>query len=151
MNKINFFRFLLLFFLFISYHAQAFSNKYVSDWAQNTLIQTLSVSYIDSPDENRLIQKKYSLAAWEPMRDFFSKELQIIEEQKLTIHPKPLTKPKVTRSNNCLSSDCWEVTQSYNLPELHMNVDFSLFIVSASPSNESPFLIQSANIKIHQY
>lgn len=151
MNNTSFLRFLLLFSFFIPCHAQAFSNKYVTDWTQETLMQTLSVSYRDKPEDSTAIQNKYSLAAWEPMSNFFSKELKIINEQKLTIHPQPLTQPTITRLEQCASANCWKVNQAYNLPELHMNLDFSLLIVSAAPAHQSPFIIQSANIKVHHY
>jgi hypothetical protein len=126
-------------------------DNYVTDWAQKTLMDTLAASYLDTPEEVEVVQKKYSPAAWGPMSDFFHKELKIIQDQKLTLHPIPLTQATITRSENCISVHCWRVSQLYKIPELHMNIDFSLLIVSASPSGDSPFLIQSVDMKVHNY
>lgn len=136
---------------FISFLAHASSNNYVTDWAQKTLIQTLTVSYLDTPADVEAIQKKYSHAAWEPMSAFFNKETNMIDQQKLSTHPKPLTEPKITKLTDCISDQCWRVNQSFNIPELHMNIDFSLLVVSASPSGDSPFLIQSVDMNVHHY
>lgn len=137
--------------LYFSSIAHSFGDSYVTDWTQKTLIETLSASYFDTPQDVALVRKKYSQAAWEPMSAFFNKELKMIDKQKLVIHPKPLTEPKITNLTDCISDQCWRVNQSFNIPELHMNIDFSLLVVSASPSGDSPFLIQSVNMNVHHY
>ena len=142
---------MVLFSLFIAFLAHASSDSYVTDWAQKTLLETLTVSYLTTPEETEAIQRKYSQAAWEPMSAFFNKEIIMIDQQKMTIHPKPLTKPTVTKLTNCISDQCWRVNQSFNIPELHMNVDFSLLVVGASPASDSPFLIQSVDVNVHHY
>ena len=142
---------MVLLSLCISFFAHASGDSYVTDWTQKTLIETLSASYFDTPQDVALVRKKYSQAAWEPMSDFFNKELKMIDEQKLIIHPKPLTEPTISKLAECISDQCWRVNQSFNIPELHMNIDFSLLVVSASPSEDSPFLIQSVDMNVHHY
>ncbi len=151
MNKKNFLRLLPLIALFICSFVYATKDNYVSEWVQNTLMETLSVSYSDKPKDSVTTQKKYSHAAWEPMNDFFDKEIKIIKEQQLVTHPKPLTEPTIERIQHCISVDCWKVDQSYNIPELHMDIDFSVRVIKASPASDSPFLIQSLNMKVHRY
>lgn len=136
---------------FISSLSYASSDEYVTDWAQKTLMNTLAASYLDTPEEVEMIRKEYSQEAWVPMSEFFHKELQIIEEQKLTLHPKPITEVTITRTKHCISVHCWRVNQAYKIPELHMNIGFSLLIVGASPAKDSPFLIQSLDMKVHNY
>lgn len=143
-------RFLPLLALFIGSFVHAAQDNYVAKWVENTLIETLSVSYADTSSNNSL-ENKYSHPAWDAMSNFFNKELETIKEQKLVIHPKPLTAPTVERISSCMSTDCWKVDQSYKIPELHMDIDFSLHVVKASPANKSPFLIESLNLKIHRY
>ncbi|MCL9685303.1 hypothetical protein [Legionella maioricensis] len=142
---------MVLIAFFVSSLAHAFSDSYVTDWAQKTLIETLTVSYLTTPEETEATQKKYSLAAWEPMSAFFNKELIVIDQQKLSTHPKPLTEPTITKLTKCISDQCWRVNQSFNIPELHMNIDFSLLLVTASPGGYSPFLIQSVDMNVHRY
>lgn len=150
-NKKNSLRLLPLIALFICSFVYATKDNYVSEWVQNTLMETLSVSYADKPSDSVAIQKKYSHAAWEPMSDFFNREVKIINEQKLTTHPKPLTEPTIERIQHCISVDCWRVEQSYNIPELHMDIDFSVRVIKSAPATDAPFLIQSLSMKVHHY
>lgn len=150
MNKKNSVRFVPLIVLFLGSFVHAAQDNYVAGWVQKTLMETLTVSYADS-SVNSALENKYSHPAWDAMSTFFNKELKIIKEQKLVTHPQPLTQVTVERLSSCMSADCWKVNQSYKISELHMDIDFSLQVVKASPANKSPFLIQSLNMKIHRY
>jgi hypothetical protein len=151
MKKKNSLRFFFNISFFTSFLAHAHKDDYVTNWAQNLLIETLSISYLDKPHEIDITRKKYSHAAWEPMNSFFHKEIKIIEEHKLILHPKPLTEPTIIRTEECISIHCWRVNQSFNIPELHMNIAFSLLIVSAMPVINSPFLVQSVDMVVRNY
>ena len=153
MNKV-YLRLMLVISLFIASLAQAANipkDSYVTDWSENLLMNTLSVSYLDTDDESAEVQKNYSAAAWEPMSDFFHKEIKMIKEQSITLHPKALTEPTITRVAQCISNQCWRVNQSFQLPELHMSIDFSLLIVNAKPAEDVPILVQSVDMKVHHY
>lgn len=142
-----------LLFTLLSSTASYSSNNQLGDtavtqWTEHVLMESLTASYQDTQADIEQVQKYYSHAAWEPMNLFFDKELQAIETHKLTVHPKPINKPTVTQENNCQFKSCWRVNQSYNLPELHLNIDFSLLIIR---SNTTQYLIQSLNMKVEHY
>lgn len=141
--------FVLILSFFASFLIYAADDKYVANWAQQLLIDSLSASYLNTPSEIEAIQKNYSMAAWEPMSDFFENEQQIMELNKLILHPEPLTTPTVSEVEDCMFSRCWRVNQSFNVPELHMNIDFSLFIIKSLSG--SPLLVQSVGMKVHRY
>lgn len=149
MYKTRIIRFILLFSFFASFLIHAAKDSYVTDWAQQLLIDTLSASYLDTPADIESVQKNYSSAAWDPMIDFFDNERQTIQLYKLTLHPVPLNEPVLSEMDNCGSARCWRVNQTYNLPELHLNIDFSLFIVNSA--NGTPLLVQSLDMKVHRY
>jgi hypothetical protein len=124
------------------------SEKAVTKWTQKILMDSLTASYHDSQSDIESVQKYYSHAAWDPMNLFFDKELNAINTHKLTLHPRPLNNPTVSQENNCQVKPCWRVNQSYNLPELHLNIDFSLLIIRSSTTE---YLIQSLNMKVTHY
>ncbi|MBL7480096.1 hypothetical protein [Legionella bononiensis] len=123
-------------------------EKAVTRWTQNILMDSLTASYRDTQSDIESVQKYYSHAAWDPMNLFFDKELKAIYTHKLTLHPKPLNNPTVSHEDNCQVKPCWRVNQSYNLPELHLKIDFSLLIIRSSTTE---YLIQSLNMKVDHY
>ncbi len=123
----------------------------VTEWAQRVLTDSLTASYFDKVDDIKSVQKYYSLAAWEPMNDFFNNELKIINQYKLSVHPIPLTKPTLSKDPNCEYKLCWRVNQKFKLPELKMTIDFSLLISRIIQRNSEYYLIQSLNMNIQRY
>lgn len=142
-------RFILLLSFFASFLIHAAKDSYVTDWAQQLLIDTLSASYLNTPAEIETVRNNYSRAAWDPMSNFFENELQFIQLYKLTLHPKPINEPTILEIENCASARCWRVNQTFNIPELHMNIDFSLLIINTSSG--TPLLVQSVDMKVHRY
>ncbi|KTD07866.1 hypothetical protein [Legionella jamestowniensis] len=141
---------LLLFFFLSSTYADDTTTK-VGNWAQQVLMDTLSASYRDTPADIEEVQKNFLPEAWGPMHLFFLDKRVQINEEKLTLHPQIRTTPAVIESNNCSVSPCWQVKQSFNIPELSLTIDFTLQIVPASVVKKatSPFLIQSLSIVMH--
>ncbi|WP_115710454.1 hypothetical protein [Legionella sainthelensi] len=141
--------------LFISLSASPFvyavTNNEVTDWVQKVLMQTMSISYQTTPNEEEQAAKNFSHSAWEPMNDFYFNESQIIKQYKLTLHPKPLNSPTLIKEDLCFGARCWRVNQNYNVPELHLNVSFSLLITSQKTTNKSPFIVKSLDMKIEHY
>lgn len=138
-----------LFFFVCSYlHAEDAGN--VGDWTQQILIDTLSASYKDTPAEIEAVKKNYLPYAWGPMNQFLLDKRIEINEKQLTLHPKPLTNPKVTESTNCGVSPCWNVEQIFYIPELLLNVYFSLQVTTGAIQKDStsPFMIRSLSIVI---
>ncbi|MDX1838362.1 hypothetical protein [Legionella taurinensis] len=143
--------FIVLFLLFCA-HAKTGPHN-VTAWVQQTLMDTLSASYGDTPTDIDKVKRNYYPAAWWPMNHFFRDRLELIKVKKLILHPKPLTAARITASGPCGTSQCWRINQSYQIPELSIIIDFSLLVVPANTmlKSKSPFLIQSLSLKINDY
>lgn len=142
---------MLLLLLSQSPFLYAVTNKEVTDWVQKVLMYTMSISYQTTPDEEKEAEKYFSHSAWEPMDDFYFNEAKIIKQYELTLHPKPLNHPTIIKEELCFGAPCWRINQTYNIPELHMNVAFSLLITSKGTINKSPFIVQSLDMKVQHY
>ncbi|KTC82114.1 hypothetical protein [Legionella cincinnatiensis] len=151
MCKLLLLRFMLLISLFASPLVSAVTNNEVTDWAQKILMDTMSISYLTTPNEEKEAEKNFSHAAWEPMNNFYFNESKIIKHYKLTLHPRPLNHPTLIKEELCFGSPCWRVNQTYNVPELHLNVAFSLLITSQKTTNKSPFIVKSLDMKVEHY
>ncbi|CDZ79320.1 hypothetical protein BN59_03638 [Legionella massiliensis] len=150
MFKLLVLRLMIILSLSASPLAYAFTNNEVADWAQKVLMNTLSVSYLTTVKEDKEAAKYFSHAAWVPMYDFFLNESNIMKAYKLTIHPRPLTTPTLVEER-CFESPCWRVDQNYDVPELHLNIAFSLLITSKATYGEAPLIVQSLNMKVQHY
>ncbi len=136
----------------VSFAANTIPNSIqVTEWAQRVLMDSLTASYFDTPEDIKSVQKYYSLAAWEPMNSFFDNELKRIEYYKLSLHPKPLTPPKLLKEINCEYKLCWRVNQKFKLPELRMIIDFSLLISRIMQNDTEHYLIQNLNMTVQRY
>lgn len=142
-----------IFIFFVLSCAHADNTTMIGNWAQQILVDTLSASYMDTPAEIEAVQKNYLPGAWGPMHQFFLDKRVEINEKKLVLHPQALTTPTVMKNNNCGLSQCWQVNQSFSVPELSLSIDFSLQVVPGSlvKNSTSPFLIQSLSLVMHDY
>lgn len=147
----NWLRIMMFLSLFISSLAHAYSNPNVTAWTQRILMDTFSTSYRETNAEIFAVQKNYSPAAWVPLNEFFNHELKIIKKYKLSSHPRPLMDPIIVKAGHLLGAECWRVTQSFNIPELHMNIACSVLVMNNDKSKETPYLIQSIDMKIRHY
>lgn len=136
----------------VSFAASNIPNSIlVTEWAERVLMDSLTASYFDKTEDIKSVQKYYSLAAWETINDFFNNELKIINQYKLSVHPKALTKPMLSKETNCEYKLCWRVNQKFKLPELRMTIDFSLVITRIIQSNSEHYFIQNLNMNINRY
>lgn len=57
------------------------------------------------------------------------------------------------KSNDCEIAPCWQVIQSFNIPELSLNIDLSLQVIPGNivKDSDSPFLVQSLSMSIRYY
>lgn len=143
---------LALFLIWIFSYTYADQTN-IGAWTQNLLIETLSASYKDTPSEIRAVQKNYLPYAWGPMHQFLLDKRVEINEKMLTLHPKALTAPQITESNDCELSSCWQVIQSFNIPELSLNIDLSLQVIPGNivKGSDSPFVVQSLSMILRYY
>jgi hypothetical protein len=149
MNKFRFFVSSLL-FLFISVANADNSKSQVCAWAEQVLMQTLSVRYDDSPrDVEAALQRYYMPSAWGPMKIFFTDKRDLINKQKLILHPRLKNAATVISQGKCAAGiiPCWRVNLEYSIPELHHSINFSLLIF-ANSKGDSPFIIQSLDMII---
>ncbi|WP_019218280.1 hypothetical protein [Legionella tunisiensis] len=150
MDKFRLFVFLLaLPFLFISLANADNSDQRVCSWAEKILMETLSVSYNDPPDDTS-VQHYYMPSAWWPMVEFFNDKLDLIYQQKLILHPQLQSPATVVSQGNCAGVACWRVNLAFYIPELHQDIKFSLLILPTSKGN-SPFIIQSLDMVLNYY
>ena len=94
------------------------------------------------------MRKNYLPQAWGPMVQFLRDKRIEINEKQLTLHPEPLTYPIVMSSNDCGFSPCWNVTQSFNIPELFLKMDCSLHVIPGSlvKGSSTQYIIQSLSL-----
>ncbi|KTD11027.1 hypothetical protein Lgra_1993 [Legionella gratiana] len=144
---------LALFLFWMFSYADAADQTNIGAWTQNLLIETLSASYKDTPSEIMAVQKNYLPYAWGPMHQFFLDKRVEINEKMLTLHPEPLTSPQIIENNDCESSPCWRVIQSFNIPELSLNIDLSLQVIPGKivKGSDSPYVVQSLSMILRHY
>lgn len=144
---------LAIFLIWIFSYAYATDQTNIGNWTQNLLIETLSASYKDTPEEIRTVQKNYLPYAWGPMHQFLLDKRVEINEKMLILHPKALTTPQIIESNNCELTPCWQVIQSFNIPELSLNIDLSLQVIpgNIAKASDSPFVVQSLSMILRYY
>lgn len=139
----------LLWCLFIPLNAHAFTDDDVVQWGSQVLTQTLSASYQDSPEAIAAVRSHYMLAAWGPMLDFFVEKRAYVQKHQLTLHPTPLSDPTLVTSGLCHDLPCWRVNQSFSVPELAFNIDFSLLITVTGNMNNPSLIVQSMDFVLH--
>lgn len=131
--------------------AYDYSDNDVASWAQQTLMATLSASYLEKPSDIEALRINYTQAAWDPMVNFFHEKLNLIYSEHLTLHPMPLTSPVIVASGNFAGFQGWRVEQAFNVPEFRINIQFSLLILNAKADKEPPFVIQSLSMRVEHY
>ncbi|CEK09512.1 DotI/IcmL family type IV secretion protein [Legionella hackeliae] len=138
----------LLFICFFtpSIHYANDNDLDVTAWSQQTLLATLSINYNETDTDFADLRKRYTLNAWSALHNFFSQQITEVKKKQLTIHPYPLTKPSITEQGVFSGIYYWRVNQSFMIPELHSQLDFSVIIIKG---NNPPFMVQSVNIVRH--
>ena len=127
----------------------AFTDDEVVKWSSAVLTQTLSASYQDTPEQIAAVRSHYMLAAWGPMLDFFVEKRAYVQKNQLTLHPTPLSDPTLVASGLCHDLPCWRVNQSFSVPELAFNIDFSLLITITGNMSDPALIVQSMDFVLH--
>ena len=121
-------------------------DQVVLDWSQKVLLQTLSVSYKQTPADFAQIKLNYTRNAWAGLSGFLSDAVETIRADELTLHPKLLTPPDLVEKGNYQGIAYWRVNMLVLVPELNKQLGFSLLIVKTDPTQLGPYLIQSMDI-----
>lgn len=143
----------LLFIVVFSINSSALyaanSNTRVIQWAQQTLMDTLSVSYTSKPQDFATVRKNYTLDAWSGMTGFLGGNMKNIREKQLTLHPVLLPDTQILSTGLYSGMSYWIIRQSVAIDELNTKLTFTLTILGRSGAAGSPYIIQSLSILLN--
>ncbi|RUR05324.1 hypothetical protein [Legionella sp. km772] len=141
---------LALLLFVICFYSHADNQASLGDWTQNLLTATLSASYKDTPAQIAELRKNYLPQAWGPMIQFLRDKRIQINEQKLILHPLAVNSPEIMESNQCGIAPCWQVTQSFDIPELKVRLAFVLQVIPGEVAkNAGSFVVQSVSMSMN--
>ena len=126
-------------------------DREVIAWVENVIVKTFSFSSETTPEDNAEVRKNYTNNAWFGITGFFDNYMQIVKEQRLTLHPVINGQTSILEEGgvdkNILPGvEYWRFNIGLLIPELHLNIDFSIVVINA-PTNK--YLIQSLDMKLH--
>ncbi|MFO2486115.1 hypothetical protein SCJ60_12650 [Legionella pneumophila serogroup 9] len=124
-------------------------NTRVIQWAQKTLMDTLSVSYTSKPQDFATVRKNYTLDAWSGMTGFLGGNMKDIREKQLTLHPVLLPDTQILSTGLYSGIRYWVVKQSIAIDELNTKLTFTLTILGRSGAAGSPYIVQSLSILLN--
>lgn len=131
---------LLVFLVFPSLNYAA--NIDVSTWTQKVLLATLTIDYnVKLPDDLTEVRKNYSPAAWEGLQSFLGDKIEVIRQQKLSLHPVAVGQPMIVTSGVNSGIIFWRINQVISVPELNAVIEFSVIVSLADP-----YLIQTVSM-----
>lgn len=125
---------------------QADSNPRVIQWAQQTLMNTLSVSYTTKPSDFNNVRKNYSLNAWTGITEFLGGNMNDIRAKQLTLHPILQSDTQILSAGLYSGMSYWIIRQSVNIEELNTQLTFTLTILGRTATSGSPYIVQSLSI-----
>lgn len=137
-------------FLVFSSPLRADDSK-VTDWTKQVLLSTLAINYAESEKSIDAMRLNYTVNAWHALSTFLGNYVSIVRKERLTLHPvangpAKLTDSGVVHKGNFFNGvHYWRINQSVTIPELNINIDFSLFVVKLYPKRDK-YLIQSINM-----
>ncbi|MDP3267491.1 MAG: hypothetical protein Q8M40_00445 [Legionella sp.] len=142
-----------IFLLLLIFSSLIHSNEHktVTLWVQGALLNTLSLSYKDKPLQESPNRINYTFNAWNAITGFLGGYMKTVRARELTLSPQPVNKPTVVNSGVVSGIQFWRVNQSILLPELTLQVDFSLVVLARDPTTGGPYIIQSMDIRKKQF
>jgi len=126
-------------------------NSQITSWVQRVLITTLSVSYSDNFRAAPPIRTNYTDNAWAAITGFLGHYVDTVRAQQLTLHPVANGAAIVVDSgvfpNDILPGlKFWQVNQQITIPELRLNISFSVVVTLNVTDNK--YRIQSLSMAI---
>ncbi|KGP63001.1 hypothetical protein EP47_12790, partial [Legionella norrlandica] len=121
---------LILIMLHFSPILHADENPRVIQWAQQTLINTLSVDYNTKPDDFANISKHYSYNAWQGITQFLGGYMKTIKENQLDLHPVLQGDAQISSTGIFSGISYWVIEQSVAIKELDITLSFTLTILA---------------------
>ncbi|GGI83889.1 DotI/IcmL/TraM family protein [Legionella impletisoli] len=123
----------------------------VSDWTQKTLLETLAIDYTDNEDLYQRMRPNYTYNAWNALGDFLQNYIQIVQANKLVLHPKAigpatiLESGVVSKSNFFAGIPYWRVHQLIRIPELNLTIDFTVLVIANA---QGKYIIPTINMAL---
>lgn len=143
-------RILAMTLLFFPAVMLAHSDQEVIDWGSNVMLKTLSASYLDTAQDIANVRKNYMLSAWGPMLEFLVEKRAYIQQNQLILHPTPLSPAKLINKGQCHDAYCWQVSQTFSIPEINSDVDMTLMITGIGLQKQD-LIVQSMDVKFTPY
>lgn len=139
---------LLTILLLLPFFVQANQNEDVIQWSEQTLLNTLTASYVQKNKNFAEVKKNYSFDAWSGMVNFLGNTLQTIKAKKMVLHPTINGTSQVLNAKITSGIPFWRVQVDISVPELNVTLGFILLVLASNSSNNYPYIIQSLNIKV---
>lgn len=139
---------LLAILLLLSSLIQANQNEDVISWSEQTLLNTLTASNNQQDKSFGEIKKNYSFDAWSGVVDFLGNRLQTIKAKKMILNPTINGTSQVLNAGITSGIPFWRVQVDISVPELDITLGFTLLVLASYSSSDSPYVIQSLNIKV---
>jgi len=112
-------------------------------WTKQTLLQTFTLNHESMNAQLKQAESNYTPSAWSDLLSFFGDNPSTIRNYKLNLHPKVTGPGQIISSGDLDGVTYWKIVQPLSIPELNMNVSFSVIVIKAG---KPPFLIQSVNM-----
>ncbi len=122
-------RILFLMVLVFPLWALVRNDKLVTDWTSSVLKETLSVSYLQTPEQVKSTSKYYSYNGWDNIANFLGSRMPNVRKYKITTTPVPDGPAKVVRSGIYKGAPFWRVNQAWQVPQVSVEVWFSVIVI----------------------
>lgn len=136
--------------LFFSSFVYADEKATVGQWVQQTLLDTLSVNYTQQPEDFDQIRANYSFDAWNGIVSFLGGYMDVIHTKQMTLHPAPDGDAKIISSGTYSGIQFWRINQNITLPELNIELSFSVLVLARNSSTGPSYIIQSLDMQKSQ-
>lgn len=128
----------------------AYTPEFVSEWTEQTLYTTLTAGYHETVSEAANVRRQYLHKGWKPMQVFFDEKLRFVNGQQVQLHPGPITPAMVLSEEVCPGQSCWQVHQTFSIPEMEDTVSFDALVTTADPAHGSALLIKDLHVYINE-
>jgi hypothetical protein len=139
---------LLLSFILLFPAINYADDSSVLAWTKQTLLNTLSIDYKTLKEDFDKSKANYTTSAWGALESFLGDKIPTIQNDQLTLHPTAPSLGTIVDAGTVDNVTYWRINQPISIPELNMNVNFSLVVIK---STNPPYLIQSVNMTQVQY
>ena len=123
----------------------------VIDWTTHVILSTLTTNDTTLEAKDNPACNHYTANAWNAISTFLGQHLDIARKNNVVLHPVVLGPSKIVDAGVIDNSHFfsgfryWRIKQSFSIPELNLDIDFSTVVISAHPNHEK-YMIQSIDM-----